>query len=586
LSGIADTVAAGRDRALTAPEAERAQLNWLVPISGLLAAVPVISSTVRGLVEGAAPLGDRAFEATRSVDVLTLHPPALGEFSAASNTVGHAAFSPGPTLFWLLALPARIGPAGLTVWMGAVNVLSIMGAVWLAHRRGGRPLMFATAIAIALMTGSLSSETWHDIINPAAALAPFLFLIFVCWSLACGEYRWLPAAVLLVCFASQAHVTFALPSAALLAVGIGGLVLARRRMRSGDGDAAAGTRSTGSVRPWALAAVVIALVCWAPPLAQQASHALGIKPGPGNMALDLRLAFAHGASVGYGNGWHALVRAAGIPPWWLRPPRTIQQRVFADVYGAPSVFSSLSCLLILAALVLCTVVAVRRGRHELAAAGVGALALCAAVLVSTANTPAAGGAFLTLAYSLWWTAPGGMWIWLVLGFSVIALMPPLRRPGWLRLELSAGVASLAAVVCVALVGALVALGQAPDDDQGAYGPIAQVDARLGSIHPLRQPVLVRSTETDPPLVLSAVDLEASVIYNLRRAGYAVKTDEWRSLGNPYKPGSGPVGSVVTIHSGGQPAPAGGQVVAHVFWASAGLPRGAPFTVTMAPGQLR
>ncbi len=584
MSGTAGAVAAGSYPARMERTAGPPGVDWLVPVAGLLAAVPVITSMVRGLAAGATPLGDRAMEATRSVDVLTLHPPPLGEFSAASNTVGHAAFSPGPTLFWLLAIPARIGPAGLVVWMSIVNVLSIMGAVWLAHRRGGRPLMFASAIAIALMTGSLSSETWHDIINPAAALLPFLFLIFVCWSMACGEYRWLPAAVLLASFTTQAHVMFALPSFALLAVGIGGLVISRRQPRAGGAELTAG--GSGSVRGWALAAVLIGVVCWASPVAQQAVHTLGIKPGPGNIALDERLALSHGASVGYSNGWHALVRTVGIPPWWLRPPRTIQQRIFEDVYGHPSALSSMSCLLILAALVLTSAAAVRRRRLDVASAGVAALALCAMVLVATAGTPSSHAAFLTLGYSLWWASPAGMWIWLALGFSVVALARPFATRAWLRSAPATRIASLGAVACVAVVGALVAIGQSPDDDRGAYGPIARVDAGLSSIHPLREPVLVQSTETNPGLVLSGVDLEAAVIYSLRRAGVAVKTDDWKALGGRYRAGSHPVGTVITIHSGVQPAPPGGRVVAHVRWSSAGLPVPHPFSVTMAPGSLR
>ena len=57
--------------------------------------------------------------------------------------------------------------------------------------------MLASALGIALMCQSLPTESLHDIWNPAAALFPFLALVFVGWSLACGEHRLLPLAALL-----------------------------------------------------------------------------------------------------------------------------------------------------------------------------------------------------------------------------------------------------------------------------------------------------------------------------------------------------------------------------------------------------
>ena len=67
--------------------------------------------------------------------------------------------------------------------------------------------MFATAAAIGLMCQSLSSESLHDVWNPAAGLFPFLLLCFLCWSLACGEHRLLPLTVLVASFVTQTHLT-------------------------------------------------------------------------------------------------------------------------------------------------------------------------------------------------------------------------------------------------------------------------------------------------------------------------------------------------------------------------------------------
>ena len=161
--------------------------------AGLAAAVPVLISTAHAVSAGWEPAGDDGIILTRAWDVLTSHSPLIGQYSEAGNVTGQIVHSPGPLLYWLLALPVRYGTTtDVAVWMGAVNTIAIIACVALARRRGGLVLMFATAIGIALMCQSLASESFHDVWNPAAALFPFLLLVFLCWSLACGDHRLLP----------------------------------------------------------------------------------------------------------------------------------------------------------------------------------------------------------------------------------------------------------------------------------------------------------------------------------------------------------------------------------------------------------
>jgi hypothetical protein len=201
--------------------------------AGLAAAIPVIVSTVKAIQAGWVPLADRGIIATRAHDVLTSHTPLVGQYTLAGEVTGKVTHSLGPMLFWLLAIPAHDGSTvGMTITMGAVNTLCILGSVALARRRGGRVLMVMAALAIALMCQSLAAETFHDVWNPSAGLFPFTLLIFLCWSLACGEYRLLPLAVLVASFVAQTHLAYLPPTLALLAVGLGGLAagcVARRR---------------------------------------------------------------------------------------------------------------------------------------------------------------------------------------------------------------------------------------------------------------------------------------------------------------------------------------------------------------------
>src|SRR5271165_6753153 len=176
---------------LPAPRGDVLARRLLVLATGVLAALPVISSTVKAVRDGWVPAGDDGIIATRGWDVLTSHTPLVGQYSEAGLvTHGQVMHSPGPMLYWLLAVPARFGSVtSIAVTMGILNTLAIIGCVALARRRGGLVLMFATAIGIALMCQSLPAEAMHDIWNPAAGLFPFLLLIFIAWSRASSRRR-------------------------------------------------------------------------------------------------------------------------------------------------------------------------------------------------------------------------------------------------------------------------------------------------------------------------------------------------------------------------------------------------------------
>jgi hypothetical protein len=87
---------------------------WLVRAvpaiaAGLAAAVPVLISTVHAVNAGWEPAGDDGIILTRAWDVLTSHSPLVGQYSEAGNVTGQIVHSPGPLLYWLLALPVRYG---------------------------------------------------------------------------------------------------------------------------------------------------------------------------------------------------------------------------------------------------------------------------------------------------------------------------------------------------------------------------------------------------------------------------------------------------------------------------------------------
>jgi hypothetical protein len=496
--------------------------GWpLTVAAGAAAGLPVVVSTVRAVQAGWEPTDDKAIIATRAHDVLTGHTPLVGQYSMAGVVIGRATHDLGPMLYWLLALPARLGnPAGMAVTMGIVNVAAVLATVALARRRGGRPLMFATAVAIPVMSMSLAAETFHDIWNPAAALFPFLLLIFLCWSVACGDAPLLPVTVLVASFVVQAHLGYLAPTVGMLAVALGGLAFgARRRTR------------------WTLAALLVGLVCWSPTIIDEATG------HPGNLTLVVRTASASKATLGPRVGANAVIRAVGWRPWWLIVPATRWDRKY-DVVAAQSRTRVATTVALLAALAIIAGVGVLRRRRDLAAAALIGLALCAALAADAAQTPTTPVLAATVAYALWWGSQCGMWVWLIVAWSAYVLARALavehRLPAWSRgVAMPAGIAGLAVA---GIAGTAASAAEKPDQHVALYRPIAAIDARLNqTIAPNR------TVRYDGTLDVATQPVKASIRYDLARRGDRVlsRGASFRN-GRWYELDHRPYGAVITV----------------------------------------
>jgi hypothetical protein len=475
-------------------ERRRSQTRWLTLAAGLCASGPVIASTLRALVHHWAPAGDQAIIATRAYEVFTSRFPLVGQYSDSTALTHHPVYSLGPMLYWLLAVPARVGaPGSLALVIGLANTASILGAVALARRRGGLVLMLAAALAIVLMTRSLSPEGLHDVWNPSAALLPFTLLIFLCWSLACGEHRLLPLTALVASFVVQCQLTYLLPTLAAAAVAIAGLVLSRRSVQTARsrgrmvGEVTARRSSTVSRRgaaPWVVGALLVLLVCWTPPLIDQ------IRGNPGNLTSVARTASANRSTLGATVGWRAVVHAIGIPPWWLTDPASPWEHK-NEVRTAPGAGATLSALLVICALLALAGAGVLRRKVELWAPALIGLALCAALAAVAAETPTSHLLSATLGYTLWWGSPAGMFVWLALaGPPLAALSARVRR----RRRPPAGATSLwpagVGVAIVALCSLAVAAAERPDEHLAEYRPLGALSASLARNVPSGRTVLL------------------------------------------------------------------------------------------------
>ncbi len=485
---------------------------------GLAAALPVIVSTIVALVDGWTPVFDDAVIALRSFDVFSPHSPLVGTYSDASVASVGPVFTAGPSLYWLLAVQTHLfGDWALPVTMGVVNTASVVGTVALARRRGGSVLMFVTAVAVVVMCRSFPQVMLHEIDNSRAGVLLVTFMLFLAWSVACGEYRLLPLTVLVASFVIQVHFSLALAGVVALVVALVGLAFPQVR------DTGSAAVPDHDRRRWLLGALAAGLFCWSAPLLDQALHR------PGNLVRILQTATANQKSVGATVGWHALVRAIGIWPRWLQtynPGYEDQLRDFAhDLLHTGDAVAIASTLVVLGALALNALRGLRRGRADVVAGAVLALLLSVAIVVFAASTSV--GLTSTLDYGLRWTSPAGMFIWVVLGWSSVTLAP---RGQW-SISPPAGrwlvarhptITSLAGVAMTIALGLGVANGPASDADvfPWAYRPARAIGSLLTARVPRNRVVVLQTMQP-----IEAGAFETSTIYRLRKSGYRVQVPD-------------------------------------------------------------
>jgi hypothetical protein len=528
--------------------------------TGICAAGPVIAATARAVAGGWRPAGDQANIATNAYDVLTSHMPLLGLHSDVSAVTGHDVYSLGPMLFWFLALPARIGaPAAMTLAIGVLNTACIAGSVLLARRRGGLPLMFLAAVSLVLMERSLAPEVLHDIWNPSAGLFPFTLLIFLCWGLACGELRLAPLALLVASFVLQCQLAFAPPCVALLAVGFLGLVVARRRQRRAP--------APGRPRlwPWVAASAAVLAICWATPVVQQ------FQGSPGNLTRVEETATASPPKMGAAVGWHAVVRAVGVRPWWLRNPASPWERKY-EVRRASSSSATVSAVLILAGLLAVGAVGLMRGRQELWSGAALGLVLCAALAAVAASTPTKRVLAETLGYTMWWGSPAGMFVWIALLWGPLdALVRLAGRSGPVRVLAAAG-----GVAATAAAAAAVAAAQRPDYHRVEYHPIRQIAQALDRAVPSHRTVLLTGA-----LGADTFRMKMAARYALLRHGvHPLSPGKDVRLGSWYDLDHRSFDCSVQVNDGARRPHPGAVAVAHVELGSAAEPH--PVTVWVFP----
>lgn len=462
VDGAATTTEAGAGPAASAPGRRPVSARERRALCALLGVVlvPIAVAVVRVATSDWVPVGDSAVIAVRSHDVFGGQAPLLGMWASTSWAVGFDMNHPGPLLFDVLAVPIALfgTAAGSAVGMGLINAVSVAGLFVVCRRRGGTVAAALAMAVAALLCWSFGSavlvEPWHA----TAVLLPFLLLAALAWSVADGDLPCLPVAVVVASLILQTNLSYGVLVPALLVWASVGYVLGRRR-------AGPVARETGARRA-VLATLVVGLVCWAQPLAEQL-----FGDGEGNLSRLWRGLREDQQTLDWQAALRSVARVVAVPPWWVRPS-------YGDgfVFGAfgnplPALLTSLVGLaVVVALLVWCGRDARRRGdRTGLSAIGTAGVVLAAA-LVSANQTPTATSG--TVAYQV-------RWLWPVGAFVVLAVVVCVARrapDGHRARQVGLGAGAVAVVAALANLPASHQATTAPESTEPvAAGIVADLE---------------------------------------------------------------------------------------------------------------
>lgn len=398
-------------------------------------------------------------------------------------------FHPGPAYFYAL-VPAWGATGGETwgLYAGAavINGASALCIVALAHRYGGSLLALTAGVLVLLHVASLEPFDHLDIWNPRIILLPLLVLCV----LAASAPRSAPATVGVLALGSglvQTHIGMAPVVAALTALALAPRLGRPRRWPPRP-------QTGGRV----LAAFLVIVVIWAPPLIQE----LGSDPGNLSAIRDFVTATGPGPTAG------EAVEAVGVE---------LSRFPLGPLGGGPAAWFVLAGYLVLAAAI--AVLARRRGNRLAQDLGLVGLVGILAAVVATANVTGTLETYLVL-----WVSALPVVVWLATAQLLLAAEQPHRLPRspavW-----SPGSALSSALPPIAVI-ALLAIAVVQSRALVAF------PERHWSADPVRQAGLLATRALGPPDRPVAVEATvppqfapaSGVMLQLIEQGYDVRVD--------------------------------------------------------------
>jgi hypothetical protein len=464
-----------------------------VRLGSILTVAPLLVSALYLLVVVGAdyhPNGDVALTELHTRDV-GHHMLWLGPFSRDGW------YHPGPALFYLLAPPYRLlGSSGAALSGGAllINGASVVGMAAVARRRGGAVLALLTLVACSLLLRGLGPEFLRLPANVYITVLPYGLLLFLLWTMVCGD-RWaLPVAVFVTSFLVQTHIGYfalALPLLSLGAVWLLGSAVAGRRGEDPEGRVRLGQL----VRP-GLVAVAVGTVMWVPPLLEQ------FQQDGGNLGRIVRW-FRDGGEEARTliEGWRVVAAQYSVPPEWLAGQGPI------TFMAEPTYLTERAIPLLLVPVAIAAVMLWRR--EGWAARSMVAIWAVASVVGVVATARTVG---LLYAYRLHWTWVLGM----IAGLLVL-------WAGWLLVRERGGVSLNRALppVAVAVLAVLAVLNAV--SAVRADAPLNDVSIMLDDLAPALRNQLDDLPERDGDVLIQATSFgssgyEAGLLLDLEHHG--------------------------------------------------------------------
>jgi len=337
-------------------------------------------------------VGDGASIALHSWNALTAHGPLVGP----TTELAHGLHDPGPLQYWLLAVPVHLDPVrgvqwGAALWCMAAGSLAIEATWSVLGKIGGLLASGAILAMVAWSPGLAIKPYW----NAWFGTMFFLAALAACWAVMSGHRRWWPVLVMAASVAAQAHLMFAIASAALVLLA---LVAGLRD----------GFRAKAGYR-WAITGLIAGIACWTAPLIQQFTSRVG------NLTMLI-----HDQGAGQHTGLiFALKTLAAftqpLPLWWPHPRQPLSP------YGLIDARSAVFAVVILAITAAVMLVAVLRLRcRPLASLAAISLLVSFAGLVTFSHIPVKRDDLARLGYLMIVMFPVGLLIWLTVG-SAFAL---------------------------------------------------------------------------------------------------------------------------------------------------------------------
>jgi hypothetical protein len=358
----------------------------------LAAWMPFLISAIRS-ARGSVIIADGAAISLRAWDVLTPYGPLVGQATQLRN----GAFDPGPLQYWLLAIPVHVDPREGAEWGAALCCIAAgslaIEAAWSALGACGG--LAASAIILGIVA-------WQPLVGAQPYWNPWFGVMFFLAALAaglavmCARRRWWPVLVVTASVAIQAHLMFALASAALVLLALVVGVIDTVRAKGGYW--------------WAGFGLTAGVACWAAPLIQQfTGH-------PGNLGL-LVAGLGARPEAGPTLGLKALAASFAPPPVWWTPTLSFRKYGIEHVIGGrPAVLG----VVMLALTAVALVVGFRplRSRRTTAMAAI-SLLTSGAVLITYSAIPTLYLGHHDQNYLLIALFPAGLLAWVTIGSAAV-----------------------------------------------------------------------------------------------------------------------------------------------------------------------